>query len=48
MKRNKFLLLAFAVAAMLTSCGGKQGGKMGDNEFAVRTIETQTANLQSS
>lgn len=27
MKRNKFLLLAFAVAAMLTSCGGKQGGK---------------------
>ena len=45
MKRNKFLLLAFAVAAMLTSCGGKQGGKMGDNEFAVRTIETQTANL---
>lgn len=48
MKRNKFLLLAFAVAAMLTSCGGKQDGKMGDNEFAVRTIETQNADLQSS
>lgn len=48
MKRNKFLLLAVAVAAMLTSCGGNKGGKMGDNEFAVRTIETQSANLQSS
>ena len=46
MKKNKFLLFA-AIAAMLTSCGGQQG-KMGDNEFAVRTIETQSTELQTS
>lgn len=46
MKKNKFLLLA-AVAVMFASCGGQQG-KMGDNEFAVRTIQTQNTELQTS
>ena len=46
MKKNKFLLLA-AVAVMFAPCGGQQG-KMGDNEFAVRTIQTQNTELQTS
>lgn len=46
MKKNKFLLLA-AVAALFASCGGQQG-KMGDNEYAVRTIGTQSTELQTS
>lgn len=46
MKKNRFLLLA-AVAALFASCGG-QKGKMGDNEYAVRTIETQSTELQTS
>lgn len=46
MKKNKFLLLA-AVAVMFASCGG-QKGKMGDNEYAVRTIETQSTELQTT
>ena len=46
MKKNKFLMLA-AAAMMLASCGGQQG-KMGDNEYAVRTIETQSAELQTT
>lgn len=46
MKKNKFLLLA-AVAVVFASCGGQQG-KMGDNEYAVRTIETQSTELQTS
>ena len=46
MKKNKFLLLA-AVAVTFASCGGQQG-KMGDNEYAVRTIETQSTELQTS
>ena len=46
MKKNKFLMLA-AVAVMLSSCGGQQGGS-GDNEYAVRTIETQNAELQTT
>ena len=52
MKKNKFLILAAAVmAAVLTSCGGgKSGGKpdFGDNEYAVRTIQGQDANLQTT
>ena len=46
MKKNRFLLLAMA-AMMLASCGGQQG-KMGDNEYAVRTIETQSTELQTT
>lgn len=46
MKKNNFLLLAMA-AVMLASCGGQQGGS-GDNEYAVRTIETQNAELQTT
>ena len=52
MKKNKFLILAATVmAAVLTSCGGgKSGGKpdFGDNEYAVRTVQGQEANLQTT
>lgn len=52
MKKNKFLILAATVmAAVLTSCGGgKRGGKpdFGDNEYAVRTVQGQEANLQTT
>lgn len=49
MKKNKFLLVA-AIAAMLASCGGGQQGKpnFGDNEYAVRTIEPQSSELETS
>ncbi len=50
MTKNKFLLFA-ALAAMLVSCGGKKSsGKpdFGDNEYAVRTISTQSADLQTT
>ena len=46
MKKNKFLLLA-AAAVMFASCGGQQG-KMGDDEYAVRPIETQNTELQTT
>ena len=38
------------VGAALVSCGSKQGGKpnFADNEFAVRTVETQGTELQTS
>ena len=50
MTKNKFLLFA-ALAAMLVSCGGKKSsGKpdFGDNEYAVRTIGAQSADLEST
>lgn len=50
MKKTKFLLVA-AMAALLVSCGGsKKQGKpdFGDNEYAVRTITGQSADLQST
>lgn len=50
MKKTKFLLVA-AMAAILASCGGsKKQGKpdFGDNEYAVRTITGQSADLQST
>lgn len=48
MKRNKILLFA-ALAAMLVSCGGKQGKpNFGDNEYAVITIGTQSYELETS
>lgn len=50
MKIKQCLFVA-ATAATLLSCGGKgrQGmPKMGDNEFAVRTVDTQSAGLQNT
>src|SRR5574344_2425526 len=47
MKKKKMLLFV-ATAALLVSCGGKQQMKFGDNEYAVRTIETQSTELQNS
>ncbi|HBN46272.1 MAG TPA: efflux RND transporter periplasmic adaptor subunit [Prevotella sp.] len=50
MTKNKILLFA-ALAAMLVSCGGKKSsGKpdFGDNEYAVRTIGVQSAELQTT
>lgn len=50
MTKNKILLFV-ALAAMLVSCGGKKSsGKpnFGDNEYAVRTIGAQSAELQTT
>ena len=50
MTKRKILLFA-ALAAMLVSCGGKKSsGKpnFGDNEYAVRTIGAQSAELQTT
>lgn len=48
MRKNKILLVA-ALAAMLVSCGGKQGKpNFGDNEYAVMTIGTQKTELETS
>ena len=50
MKKTKILLVA-AMAAVLASCGGgKSGGKpnFGDNEYAVRTLQGQDTELQTS
>lgn len=50
MTKSKILLFA-ALAAMLVSCGGKKSsGKpnFGDNEYAVRTIGVQSAELQTT
>lgn len=50
MTKSKILLFA-ALAAMLVSCGGKKSsGKpnYGDNEYAVRTIGAQSAELQTT
>ena len=50
MKKTKILLVA-ALTAGLASCGGgKSGGKpdFGDNEYAVRTVQGQNADLQTT
>ncbi len=46
----KKLMTVAALAAMLLSCGGGKQGKpaFGDNEYAVRTIGTADASLQST
>lgn len=46
----KKLLTFAALAVMLVSCGGGKQGKpdFGDNEYAVRTIGTSDASLQST
>jgi len=49
MKKNRMLLVA-ALAAMLASCGGGNQGKpnFGDNEYAVRTIGTQSSEMETT
>lgn len=48
MKKNKILLFA-ALAAMMVSCGNKQGKpNFGDNEYAVMTIGTQSSEMETS
>lgn len=50
MNKTKILLVA-ALSAVLASCGGgKSGGKpnFGDNEYAVRTVQGQNADLQTT
>lgn len=47
MRKINYLLTA-ALAAVLVSCGGNQKAGFGDNEYAVRTIEGQSANLQTT
>ena len=50
MNKTKILLVA-ALTAVLASCGGgKSGGKpnFGDNEYAVRTVQGQNADLKTT
>jgi membrane fusion protein (multidrug efflux system) len=47
MKMRKMIMFA-AVTLMLVSCGKKPNMKFGDNEYAVRTIETTSTELQNS
>ena len=48
MKKNKFLMMA-ALAALLVSCGGKQGGmSFGDNEYPVETAGVSSSSLQTT
>lgn len=48
MKKSKILMIV--AAALLASCGSKQQGKpdFSDNEYAVRTVEGQNAELQTT
>lgn len=49
MKKNKMLLTAATVAAMLVSCGGGGGQpNFGDNEFPVEQVAVQTASLETT
>ncbi|MGM9705421.1 MAG: efflux RND transporter periplasmic adaptor subunit [Prevotella sp.] len=49
MRKTNILVIA-AFAAMLASCGGGKQGKpdFGDNEYAVRTLTGQSADLQTT
>ena len=47
MKINKFLML-FAATGMLMACGGGGSMNFGDNEYPVRTVETQSAASQTT
>lgn len=48
MRKKKMLLIA-AAAALLVSCGeSKQNMNMGDNEYPVQTVGTQSATMQST
>lgn len=49
--KNVLFVAAIAATAMLTSCGGSKKGGMpdfGDNEFAVRTIQSSNASMQTT
>ncbi len=49
--KNVIIIAAFAAIATLTSCGGSKKGGMpnfGDDEFAVSTIGTSSATLQTT
>lgn len=50
-KKSNLLILLFAAAMMVASCGSKkQGGKpnFGDDEYAVRTVSGQSTELQNT
>ena len=49
MKKSNFLVIA-ALAALLVSCGGSQGGRpdFGDNEYPVQTAGVQSTSLQTT
>ena len=49
MKTTKIFLIA-TLGAVLASCGSKSGGKpnFADNEYAVRTVEAQGTEMQTS
>lgn len=49
MKEKKIILVA-AIAAVMVSCGGGQQGKpnFADNEYAVRTVQNQNTELQTT
>ena len=50
MKQKKMFIITALAAAVLASCGGGSQGKpnFGDNEYAVRTVKAQSAELQTS
>ena len=47
MKINKLLMLV-AASGMLVACGGGGNMNFGDNEYPVRTVETQSASSQTT
>ena len=49
MRKKNYLMIA-ALGMVLVSCGGGQSGKpnFADNEYAVRTVTTQSTELQTS
>jgi membrane fusion protein (multidrug efflux system) len=47
MKIKSYLFVA-AFSALLVACGGNDQMKMGDNEFAVRTVSSASAALQTT
>ena len=50
MNKTKILLIAVLTVVLASCGGGKSGGKpnFGDNEYAVRTVQGQNANLQTT
>lgn len=50
MKQKKMFIITAMAAAVLASCGGGSQGKpnFGDNEYAVRTVQTTDTELQNT
>lgn len=50
MNKTKILLIAVLTVVLASCGGGKSGGKpnLGDNEYAVRTVQGQNADLQTT